>query len=318
MLSGLFSGPYAGEWTAVGTLVCWVFCSHCFESAGHRIGSMSVNLLRLLLALAMFCLLLWVRDGHPFATGFSNSAWFWLLLSGLIGFALGDMFLFRAFIEIGPRLALLVMSLNAPMSAVIGWLWLGEQYNAMQWLGMAITLSGVAWVILERPAKDESMPDAAKPMASENGKRIRRYTRQGVLLAVGGATGQAIGSVMSKYGVGEADAFAATQIRVLGGIGGLVVFFFVIGWWRRTFIALGDSRAMAWLAVGAFLGPFLGVALYLRAMQLTNVGVVATITALLPVAVIPFSMVVHKEHISARSLGGAVVAFLGIWLMINR
>jgi len=310
-------GSYTGELIAVGTLVCWALCSHCFEAAGHRVGSMAVNLLRLLLAMTMFCLLLLVRDGHLLATGFSTQEWFWLLLSGLVGFALGDMFLFRAFVEIGPRLSLLVMSLSAPMSAVVGWLWLGEVYSALQWLGMAVALLGVGWVILERPAEEESMPDAAKPLAKNGNTRVRRATWRGTLFAFGGAAGQALGSVMSKYGMGSGDAAAATQIRVIGGIAGLLVVFCIIGWWRQTFHALRDRRAMTWLVLGAFLGPFLGVTLYLRAIQVTNVGVVATIVALLPVAVIPLSMAIHKERVSLRSVAGAVVAVLGVGLMMS-
>ena len=311
----MFSGPFAGEWTAVGTLACWAIGSHFFEAAGHRVGSMAVNLLRLFLALAMFCGLLWVRDGQPIAGGFSTNAWGWLLFSGVIGFSLGDMCLFRAFVEIGPRLALLLMSLNAPMSAIIGWIWLGESYTVLQWLGMFVTLVGVGWVILERPAEDESLPDAAKPENNRLVRRRRNITTSGVLLGLGGAAGQAVGGVTSKYGLGTGDPFAATQIRVIGGIAGLVVFFFFIRWWGRTMHALKDGRAMAWMTIGAFLGPFLGVALYLRAIQLTNIGVVATITALLPVVVIPISMFVNNEHVSPRSFFGAMVAFLGIWLM---
>ena len=159
-------------------------------------------------------------------------------------FTLGDMCLFRAFVEIGPRLSLLLMSLNAPLSAILGWLWLGEHYGPVQWLGMAVTLWGVGWVILERPP-------------------------------------------------GE----------------------FVIRWWKPTFRALRDARAMMWLTIGAFLGPFLGVWLYLRAMQLTTVGVVATIIALLPVAIIPLSIAFRREHISRRSVAGALIAFVGVALI---
>ena len=86
------------------------------------------------------------------------------------------------------------------------------------------------------------------------------------------------------------------------------------GWDAR---AVRDGRVLGWMTLGAFLGPFLGVGLYLRAMQLANIGVVATITALLPVVVIPLSMAIHREQVSPRAFGGAVLAFLGVWLMFN-
>ena len=307
---------YAGELAAVGTLVCWAFGSHCFEAAGRRVGSMSVNLLRLFMAFFMFCAALSLRGMQPIPLDFSATAWAWLALSGVIGFTLGDVCLFRAFIEIGPRLALLIMSLNAPLSAVLGWWWLGEQYGPWQWFGMLVTLIGIGWVIVERPPEDETLPDAAAPPIGRE-RLVRQLSLRGILLAFGGAVGQAVGGVMSKHGMGDYDAFAATQIRVIGGIVGLSVLFCVFRRWKRTFRALGDRRAVTWMMLGAFLGPFLGVGLYLRAMQLTEVGVVATIVALLPIVVIPLSMAIHKEHVSLRAVAGAVIAFCGVLLLVT-
>jgi len=306
---------YAGELAAVGTLVCWAFGSHCFEAAGRRVGSMSVNLLRLCMAFAMFCIALSLRGMPPIPLDFSANAWAWLAMSGVIGFSIGDMCLFRAFVEIGPRLTLLIMSLNAPLSAMLGWWWLGEVYGPWQWFGMVVTLAGVGWVIVERPPEDESLPDAAAPI--EKQRLVRKLSLRGILLAFGGAVGQAVGGVMSKHGMGEYDAFAATQIRVIGGIVGLSILYCVLRRWKLTFRALTDRKATAWMALGAFLGPFLGVSLYLRAMQLTEIGVVATIVALLPIVVIPLSMAIHKEHVSLRAAAGAAVAFGGVLLLVT-
>ncbi len=303
---------YTGELIALCTLTCWAFGSHCFEAAGHRVGSMAVNFLRLILALLMFCVLLWIRTSSPFPIGFSAVQWNWLLFSGVVGFAFGDMCLFRAFVEIGPRVSLLLMTINAPLSAVMGWLWLQEEYGPLQWLGMLITLIGITWVILERPAFDVSE-------GSNTSRKVRHITTRGILLGLGGAIGQAVGGVTSKYALelqSGSDAFAATQIRVLGGIAGLIFVFLVIRWWLPTYNAIKDGRGMFWMTCGAFLGPFLGVSLYLRAMQFTTVGVVATIVALLPVAVIPLAMIIHKEHISPRAFGGALIAFMGVVLLV--
>jgi len=314
MSEAIYAG-YAGELAATGTLVCWTFGSHCFEAAGRRVGSMSVNLLRLFMAFFMFCVALAIRGLQPIPIDFPANAWGWLTLSGVIGFALGDMCLFRAFVEIGPRLTLLIFSLNAPLSAILGWYWLDEEYGRLQWLGMVVTLIGICWVIVERPPEDEPLPDAAPPTAKK--RLVRKLSLRSFLLALGGAVGQALANVMAKHGMGEYDAFAATQIRVIGGILGLSLLYFFLRKWKPTFRALGDKRAVLWLTLGAFLGPFLGVGLYLRAMQLTEVGVVATIVALLPIVVIPLAIVIHKEHVSPRAIVGAVVAFSGVLLLVT-
>jgi len=308
-------GAYSGELMALGALVCWAVGAPCFEAAGKRVGAMSVNLLRLILAFAMFFVVLWLRHEQPIPLGFSAHDWGWLLLSGLVGFALGDLCLFEAFVEIGPRLSLLLMSLSAPLSAVLGWMWLGEQYGAMQWMGIAVTLTGVGLVILERPTDRE--PSARDNAADVSSRTVRRVTLRGVLLGVGGAVGQAVGSVMSKLGMGAGDAMAATQIRVIGGILGLAGFFFLVRWWKPTFAALQDQRAMMWMTLGTFFGVFLGVWFYLRALQLTTVGVVATIVSLLPVAIIPLAIGLNREHVSHRAVAGALIAFWGVVMLIS-
>ena len=76
----------------------------------------------------MFIILLTFINGNPIPINFPLKAWFWLSISGIIGFALGDLFLFRAFVEIGPRLSMLIMTLTAPTSAILGLIFLNEKY----------------------------------------------------------------------------------------------------------------------------------------------------------------------------------------------
>ena len=141
---------HIGELAALGTALCWTFGSQFFEAAGKKVGPLSVNLIRLVFALLLFCILSLLRNGTLFPINFSVHAWLWLGLSGIIGFALGDLFLFKAFVEIGPRISMLIMTLAAPFSALMGLTFLNEKYLLPQWLGMIITLIGVGWVIMER------------------------------------------------------------------------------------------------------------------------------------------------------------------------
>ncbi|MEJ2628813.1 MAG: EamA family transporter, partial [bacterium] len=83
-----------GEIIALLTAVCWSFTAMSFEAAGKKVGSLSVNLIRLLMAVFLFMGYNWIVRGFPFPSDASVHNWTWLLLSGFIGFCLGDLCLF--------------------------------------------------------------------------------------------------------------------------------------------------------------------------------------------------------------------------------
>ena len=122
---------YAGELAALATAVCWTVSSLAFALAGGRIGSLAVNIIRLTLALVAFLIFGIFTRGEALPLSASPTAWLWLSLSGLAGFFFGDLCLFRAFVEIGPRLSMLIMALAPPLTALLGWLALGEKLTVL-------------------------------------------------------------------------------------------------------------------------------------------------------------------------------------------
>lgn len=295
---------FYGELAALATAVCWTCSSLAFSAAGRRIGSLSLNLIRLVIAFLYLTAYCRLRRGLWLPTDATPEAWRWLMVSGLVGFVLGDLCLFKAFLLLGPRLSMLIMSLAPPIAAALGWVFLGEQIGLMGGLGMAITLVGVAWVVLERQSGPE-----ARQKASPN------EFLKGAALAFLGAVGQSVGLVLSKIGMKSYDPFAATQIRILAGILGFAAIFFAVRWWGRTLRSLRDVKGVGYAALGAFAGPFVGVSLSLLAIQHTETGVAATIMATVPVLIIPAVVLLHKERVSARAALGAVVAVGGVSLL---
>jgi len=294
-------GTLVGELAALATAGCWTVTAMSFEAAGRRIGSLSVNLIRLLIGLLLLCVFCWLVRGLPLPTDASRHAWIFLSLSGLIGFTIGDLALFRAFVLIGSRLAMLLMSLVPPMSALIGWLLLGEVLGPWDWLGMALTVGGVSWVIAQRERIVNNRPEKISPT--------------GVLLGLLGALGQAGGLVLSKYGMGDYSPFAATQIRIIAGIVGFALLFTVIGWWPKVAAGLANRPAMARVSLGAFFGPFLGVSFSLLAVQHTATGVAATIMSITPILIIPPAVLLFKEKVNMRAVIGAAIAIGGVVLL---
>jgi drug/metabolite transporter (DMT)-like permease len=295
---------FYGELAALATAFCWTCSSLAFSAAGRRIGSLSLNLIRLVIAFLYITVYCRVRRGLWLPTDASPEAWRLLMISGLVGFVLGDLCLFKAFLLLGPRLSMLIMSLAPPIASALGWVFLGERIGLMGGLGMAVTLAGVAWVVLERQSEHE-----------QQHKTTPNEFAKGTTLAFLGALGQSVGLVLSKVGMQSYDPFAATQIRILAGILGFGAIFFAVRWWGRTMEGLRDRRGMAFAALGAFAGPFVGVSLSLLAIQHTETGVAATIMATVPVLIIPAVVLLHKERVSARAAFGAIVAVGGVALL---
>ncbi len=290
-----------GQIAALITAACWTVTAMSFESAGRRIGSMVVNLLRLVLALVFLSAFGYVMRGRAFPTDAGAHAWIWLSLSGLIGFVIGDLALFRAFVVIGARISMLLMSFVPMLTAILGYLIMGERLSISDVAGMALTTSGVMLVVSQRQARGNEKP--------------KRLPVKGIALGLCGALGQAGGLVLSKYGMGDYDAFAATQIRVIAGSIGFIVIFTVIGWWPNVISAFKDRGGITRMSLGAFFGPFLGVSFSLLAVQNTQAGVAATIMSITPILMIAPAAAIFKERITPRAVVGAVIAVAGVALV---
>jgi drug/metabolite transporter (DMT)-like permease len=292
---------HAGEVAALATACSWAVSALAFQSAGRRVGSLPVNLIRLVMAVFLLGAFTWATRGMPLPMDASTHTWVWLSLSGLAGFAVGDLCLFRAFVLVGARISMLMMTLVPLFTTILGFVVMHEVLTPKQFAGMALIIVGVSSVILER------RQDASG--------RIERLPLGGVLLGLGGAVGQALGLVLAKYGMGGYSAVASTQIRVLAGIVGFSVVFTATGRWPRVWAALGDRRAMMSTGIGSVFGPFVGVSLSLLAVQYTEAGVAATLMALTPIVIIPLTVVLYRERVAWPAAIGAVVAVCGSALL---
>ena len=294
----------AGQLAALGAAGLWAFTALSIEQAARRIGSLTVNLIRLVQAFFFLCLVSWIVRGVPLPVDASRHAWGWLALSGLVGFVFGDLCLYRSYLIIGPRLSTLMMSLVPLLTTLMGWLALREVLSPRQAFGMALTVGGIGWAVLDRSKSWTALP-AERP----------GVPFAGLALAFGGALGQSGGLVLSKIGIGGYNAFAATQIRVLAGIAGYTLLFFILRWWPNVQAGLRDRRALGFSALGAFCGPCLAVSLALIAIRSTLAGVAASIMALTPVLIIPLVVLMRRERVGIGGVLGALVAVSGVVLL---
>jgi drug/metabolite transporter (DMT)-like permease len=257
-----------------------------------------VNLVKLFIGFFLLGLFTLITRGLAFPMDATGHAWFWLSLSGFVGFVIGDLLLFRAFTIIGSRVSMLILASVPPFTAILGWLIMDEQLLPVHILGMMLTVGGIILVVLERKKGEKQIQFS--------------HSVPGVLMAFGGALGQAVGLIFSKIGMGSYNAFAATQIRVLVGFIGFFVLVCLRGMWPRVWKFLKDPKSMKPLFVGSFFGPFIGVSFSLLAVQHTQAGVASTIMAIVPVLIIPPAILFFKEKVTMKEVVGAVIAVCGV------
>lgn len=289
-----------GEIAALCTAIFWTITALAFESASLKVGSLSVNIIRLFLAFFFLGLYTLFTRGLFLPTDASIDNWIWLLISGLVGFVFGDLFLFKSYTIIGSRFAMLIMTLVPPITALFGWIIIGEKLTMYGYIGMSLTFIGISMAIFSKEGKNEKISLKLSP--------------KGILFAFGGALGQALGLVLSKFGMEDYDPFAATQIRIIAGIVGFVVLVSILKRWRRVNDALHHKQGMKRIMLGSFFGPFLGVSFSLLAVKYTETGIASTIMALVPILIIPPAILLYKQKVTVIEIIGSLISVCGVAL----
>ena len=291
---------HIGEISAIGVAVCWTLSGLFFEKAGNKIGSLSVNFIRLMMAFILLSFLAWITRGFFFPTDATPYQWFWLSLSGFIGFFLGDLFLFRSYSIIGARMASLVMTLSPLITVLFGFLFLSEKLSFLQMTGISIIIFGITIAMLGK----------------EKGKKLNfNVPIKGFLLAFGGALGQAFGLIASKKGIGDYDAISATQIRAITGGLSFILLITFLRRWGSICSAFADKTGMKFVISGSVAGPVTGVTLSLYAIQHTEAGVAAALMGLVPIFIIIPSAIMFKERITPFQIFGAFISVTGCVLL---
>ena len=295
--------PFLGELCGLLTAVCWSGSSLAFSAATLRVGPIKLNVTRLIFAAALLLAAV-VVTGADFRISFSQLKN--LVISGVIGLVIGDTFLFKSYELIGARMGMLIMSAAPAISALLAFLLLGEILSWIGVFGMAVTLGGIALVVLER---------------RETIKGTRQLHLQGIVFGFLAAAGQGAALVMAKmaFNEGPINGFVATFVRIVSSVLVIWPLAWLAGRYDNAFaLYRKDRTALLMTLLGAFLGPFLGITLSLVSVANTTVGVAATLMATVPILMLPLVKYVQKDRISWRAILGAAIAVAGVAILFLR
>lgn len=292
---------YLGELSALLTAFLWSGTSLAFSAAAEKIGSLQLNINRMIFA-AVFLILTIVIMGYKFdltVTQYRN-----LVISGVIGLVIGDTFLFKSYRIIGARISMLLMALSPAMSALLAFVFLDEKISFLGIIGIIITTSGIALVILDR----------------KSGSKYK-ITVMGIIYGLLGAMGQAGGLIFAKFAFeeGHITGFIATFIRVSSAAVIFLPVLMLIRKYKNPFSLFNKERsALGITLIGTILGPYLGITFSLIAIENTKVGIAATLMSTMPIIMLPMIRFIYKEKLFWRSITGAILAVAGIAMIFLR
>ncbi len=292
------------ELAAVGAASCWALSSLISGEASQHLGAIAFNRTRMAIVLVML-------GGWTAISGGMSSIedWHWtpILLSGFIGIFLGDTALFLTLNRLGPRRTSILFSLNAPLSAFLGWLALDEVLTGKETIGILVVFAGVIIAIAFGKRRSQL----------HQWEKVKGSLAVGVLLGLIAALCQATGSLIARPVMASgADPIAVSAVRVA------VAVLFLSLLMAAPFERFHQQNAMtrrvfAICAITGFLGMAAGMTLILYALSGGEVGIVTTLSATSPALMLPFIWLKTGERPAGPAWLGAVLAVIGSGLIFG-
>lgn len=269
---------------------------------GQRIPPLQLNLIKGLIAIALFTLTILISG--EFLPTVALKPLCLLFLSGAVGIGLGDTAFLAAINYLGARRVLLIGTLAPPMTAIAAMIFLNEQLSVIAWCGILLTILGVAWVVTER--------------VSGTSDNSTTHLWQGIGFGLLAAITNATGTVISRFAFasGSISPLWAALLRLSAGV--LIILISI--WFSRLrektllYPYWQSWRVIITSLFAAFCGAYLGIWLQQTAIKFTSAGIASTLLQTSPLFVIPIA-VCMGEKVSWRAIAGVIIAIMGIGLL---
>lgn len=295
--------PY--DLMALGAAVCWAFTSVMSATPARHLGALAFTRWRMALVLLMLAPVVLVLGSWR---SLSLAGCGVMAVSGFIGIFVGDTALFAAMNRLGPRRTSVLFATHALFSAVLGFALLDERMDAQTLFGAALVMAGVVAAILLGRHKDE-----VHVLERDSGN-----WGLGVALGLLAALCQAVGSLVAKPVMAAgADPIAATAVRVLvtcAAHGALLW----SGYAGARALQPATPRILVQVGLIGFIGMGVGMSLVLLALQQGDVGMVAILSSVSPVLLLPLLWLRLGRAPAPMAWLGAGLTVLGTALVLLR
>lgn len=284
-----------GELMAIGAALVWSFSVILFKRSSDM-SPVGLNLLKNLVAIVLLALTMFALS-TPFDWDRSNEDWALILVSGVFGISLADTLFFAALNRLGAGLLAVVECVYTPFVVLMSVFWLGEDPSDAFYVGTGAVFLGLLIATLDPKIRTDEL--APNDFA------------WGVFFGVTAMATMAVGIVIVKPAIERSDLIEVTQLRLIFGAVGLVIWIGLRGIGREVLEVLRPGDHWAYMIPAAFLGAYLAMILWIGSMKYAPAAVAGVLSQTATVFTLLLSWWILKEHMTKRKLVGAFAAVVG-------
>lgn len=288
-----------GELLAIVAALCGAASSILYNRLGSETGSDILAYTRMLIAVPIMCLYAFIADGIIVNAQNLNQV-INLLISGVIGFFITDLFMFRAYVSWGARETMVVMCLAPVLSTIFAFMLFNEKLTARQLAGSLCSVLGIVIMVLGQKKNEE----------------VKRATKEGIIFAFLAAFLQSVADMTAKGALNQMPWVTSAAIRAFGG----VVAWIIYGFFKRKTLFVNKQmvlkpRFLTVLTFTVLVGTVLGTTLAMGALKYAPAGIVTSLKQISPIFILPYEALVLKRKLRHPDIIGTLVSVFGIFLI---
>ncbi len=290
-----------GEISGLACALCWALSSIATKSLAGKFEPLVLNLLRCLGASFMLWALIPFFPGLQDLSKVPPLSAVLLTLSAVLGISVGDTIYIRGLKLIRVTLAFPIAQTSMPvLTLAAAVLFLDEKITWTMALGTALVLTGISLNAVSLGGSRAGIPALEK-------KGL------GVALVLLAACFWAVSVSFLKIALTGVNLILANGIRFpMAALALLSVLLFQKPGGPRTKMELGNLALAAGTGILAF---GIGGILFLLSIHYAGVGKAAVLTSCAPILALPLSVWMLKERVTAQTIGGTILAAIGIALI---
>jgi drug/metabolite transporter (DMT)-like permease len=290
--------PYFGEALSLLSAGLWALAVIFFRKSGEKVHPLALNTFKNLLAFILFIPTIWIFREKLLYPAPLNT-YLLLILSGIVGIAIGDSLLFASLNKLGAGLTGIVVCMYSPFIICLSVIFLGETLTIRQILGAILIIAAVMITTIK---KEKKIFDHKQLLI-------------GIFFGILASAGMAVGVIIMKPIINKTPLLWATEIRLLGGIIALGLIFLFYPRRRRLTDSLLMTNKWSYTISGSLIGAYLAMAVWLGGMKYTQASVASALNQTSTIFIFIFAGIILKEPLNLKHVISIIMAFIGTLLV---